>query len=163
MNLVEEKLNQLLLLRPYKGESQPALIKNLTIEYLKRELLWAQSLECDDKRSFPMDFTEYLRPQQLPEEVKQRFNRSPFCQSSAERKLCFNYLRWEQLWSDAPELFMPYELPDLFAPILKIFEKGGGLSTEHGFLDLWDYSDGANPVAGYYINGIRKRILDGDL
>jgi hypothetical protein len=105
-------------------------------EYLRRASWWAQALRATDEWPF-FDIAAHLAPQvYAPEELAGRLEEliSTGIGWPSVVDTCRNALRWAAVLDAA--VLVPGHLPDPFDPLLWLFERGGGWTTESGFIEL---------------------------
>jgi hypothetical protein len=105
-------------------------------EYLRRAAWWAQGLDATDKWPF-FDIAGLLAPEvHSPPEIAAKLEtliRNRVGWPSVDIS-CRAALRWAALLDAG--IPVPPQLEDPFEPLLLMFERGGGFTTEHGFIDL---------------------------
>lgn len=105
-------------------------------EYLRRSARWAETLDAATEWPF-FDIAGHLAPQvQAPDDLAPRLESliSTTIGWPAVARVCRAALRWAALLDAGVPL--PYGLDDPYEPMLLLFERGGGFTTEHGFVDL---------------------------
>jgi hypothetical protein len=105
-------------------------------EYLRRAAHWAQAYQATEHWPF-FDIAALVAPEvRVPGELAVELDaliRARIGWPSVAAA-CRGALRWAAVKdAGAP---VPAELPDPFEPLLSLFERGGGFTTEHGFVDL---------------------------
>ena len=114
------------------GRSRGALMQ----EYLRRAAWWAEELNAAGQWPF-FDIAGALAPgvqppRELSDQLEQKLRTR--IDSPALATACRAALRWAALLdSDFP---VPPRLQDPFEPLLLMFERGGGFTTEGIFIDL---------------------------
>ncbi len=105
-------------------------------EYLRRAAWWAQGLDATGKWPF-FDIAALLAPElHSPPELAEQLEtmiRNRVGWPSVDVS-CRAALRWAAVL-DA-RIPLPPQLEDPFEPLLLMFDRGGGFTTEHGFIDL---------------------------
>lgn len=109
-------------------------------EYLRRAALWAR--ELDGGKPWPFfDIAVLIAPDVQPSQglADQLEALIDECIGwPAVQAICRAALRWAALLDSGHSI--PVGLPDPYEPLLVMFERGGGFTTEHGFIEL----DGAS-------------------
>jgi hypothetical protein len=105
-------------------------------EYLRRAAGWAQQLDATDEWPFfdvaaHVDPTVRARPMLV--ERLERFM-SANIGWPAVRKTCLAALHWSAL-CHSPAVRLT-GLEDPIEPLIVMYERGGGFTTEHGFIDV---------------------------
>ena len=105
-------------------------------EYLRRVAWWAQELDATSRWPF-FDIAGSLAPEvHTPPELAEQLEtliRNRVGWPSVDVS-CRAALRWAAVLDAGIPL--PPQLEDPFEPLLLMFERGGGFTTEHGFIDL---------------------------
>ncbi|MFF8619284.1 hypothetical protein [Streptomyces sp. NPDC015350] len=119
----------------WRHENSRALLMR---EYLRRAALWAD--RCGAGRSWPFfDLTEHIDPSvRVPDGIAAELDEvlrgvGP----SSVRTTCRSAVRWAVFRSGSaagPRPDLP-DLPDLYGPLLTLYERGGGFFVEE-FIDL---------------------------
>ncbi len=119
-------------------------------EYLHRMSLWSKAINHPELWPF-YDLSSYLyAPQKAKEyqiiQLKQHLTKFPL--NRLVKHTCEWYLSWSFI---ADEMTKKYQLPDPFAPLILMYERGGTFYTEHGFFCV---SVASFPNHGweYYLN-----------
>lgn len=105
-------------------------------EYLRRSAWWARALDAVAEWPF-FDIAAHIAPEvQVPEHLTRQLEDliSTRIGWPSVARVCRAALRWAAL-ADArnpPD----YGLDDPYEPLVLLFERGGGFTTEHGFIDL---------------------------
>jgi hypothetical protein len=105
-------------------------------EYLRRASWWAQFLHATEEWPF-FDIAVHLAPQvHAPEELASRLEAlvSTGIGWPSVVETCRNALRWAAVLDAGVPV--PGHLADPFEPLLWLFERGGGWTTESGFIEL---------------------------
>jgi hypothetical protein len=108
----------------------------LMAEYLRRAALWAQALDATDEWPF-FDIAAHLAPSvHVPDDQAKElealiYNRVGW--PSVDRS-CRAALRWAALQDS--DVSLPPVLDDPYEPLLLMFDRGGGWTTEAGFIDV---------------------------
>jgi hypothetical protein len=105
-------------------------------EYLRRASWWAQVLQATDEWPF-FDIAAHLVPQvYAPKELASRLEEliSTGIGWPSVVDTCRNALRWAAVLDAAVPI--PDNLADPFDPLLWLFKRGGGWTTESGFIEL---------------------------
>ena len=115
-----------------KRKSRTALMR----EYLRRSAWWAQAVNATDEWPF-FDIAAHINPAvranpELVGELEAFIANNIGFPSVA--KTCVAALHWAALLA-TPGVRLP-DLPDPFAPLLMMYERGGGFTTEHGFIEV---------------------------
>jgi hypothetical protein len=124
----------------------------LVEEYLRRSVLWAKALKDMDSWPF-FDVALHILPEaQIPEHLINQVIDKLSVDLWVER-ICKLYLHWAYL-KDQPEI-TAFNLPDPYEPLIRLYERGGRFTTEHGFLYVgladvprrdWRKYDLPNPI-----------------
>jgi hypothetical protein len=118
-------------------------------EYLRRAALWAR--ELDSEAAWPFfDIAALIAPdleppQELAEELEALIYERvgwPTVQTC-----CRAAMRWAGLLDSGYRI--PAGLPDPYAPLLLMFDRGGGFYTEHVFIELDGASIMQKPMENY--------------
>ncbi|HEX3789911.1 MAG TPA: hypothetical protein VHW44_18735 [Pseudonocardiaceae bacterium] len=123
----------------WSGETSfdfPRSRARLMKEYLRRAAFWARAFEATDQWPF-FDVVASLAPEvRTPEGAAAELETListrigwPSVAASARYAL-----RWAAVLDAG--VHVPSTLADPFEPLLLLFERGGGYTTEHGFVDL---------------------------
>jgi hypothetical protein len=105
-------------------------------EYLRRSAWWARALDAVAEWPF-FDVAAYIAPEvQVPQHLAQQLEDliSTRVGWPSVARACRAALHWAAL-TDA-QTPLEYGLDDPCEPLLLLFERGGGFTTEHGFIDL---------------------------
>ena len=107
-------------------------------EYLRRAALWAKVLNCTDEWPF-FDVTAHIYPLETVDEAKiealnTHFTQTPFYVAGIIEKTCKWFIQWERV-KNLPKV-SEFTLPEPYEPLIKMYERGGIFSTEHGFFDF---------------------------
>jgi hypothetical protein len=124
--------DRLLALPWRRDESRLRSHAALVREYLRRAALWAAAL--DGTESWPFaDLADRLGAEPVPPDLLDRLNRGleSAGASPRARELSAYAVRWAGI---PPALTAPYGLPDPYEPLVRLFERGGDLQAEHGFV-----------------------------
>lgn len=105
-------------------------------EYLRRATLWARALDCTSEWPFfdvawHVDPTLRARPP-LVEALDRRLSEIPLW--SAVRDTCVWSLQWAAV--QAHSRGSSPALDDPFEPLVRMYERGGGFTSEHGFIQV---------------------------
>jgi hypothetical protein len=131
-------------------------------EYLRRAALWAQ--ELDGGKPWPFFDIPVLiapdvhPPQDLADQLEALIDERigwPAVQTS-----CRAALRWAALLDSGHPV--PVGLPDPYEPLLRVFERGGGFTTEHGFIELDGASVSRRSITDYLSDEPVLASLDPD-
>ncbi len=105
-------------------------------EYLRRSAWWAEALDCTARWPF-FDVAGHIDPsvradpvlvERVEEQLRGQTGWPPV------KETCIWALHWAALrW--VPGLPVP-DLPDPFEPLLRMYERGGGFTTEHDFIQV---------------------------
>ncbi len=105
-------------------------------EYLRRAAWWAQ--ELDATREWPFfDIAAHVEPEvRAPHDLADQLEKLIFTRIGwpSLRTICRAALRWAAVLDAGVP--MPHRLGDPYEPLLLMFERGGGFTTEHGFIEL---------------------------
>jgi hypothetical protein len=108
----------------------------LMAEYLRRAAQWAEALDATGEWPF-FDIAAHLEPSiQVPEDQAKELEAliSNHVGWPSVDRSCRAALRWAALKdADVP---LPPGLDDPYEPLLMMFDRGGGWTTEAGFLDV---------------------------
>jgi hypothetical protein len=105
-------------------------------EYLRRSAWWAQTLDAVAEWPF-FDIAAHLAPEvHVPEGIARHLEDliSTRIGWPSVAGACRAALHWAAL-TDA-RIPTAYELDDPYEPLVLLFERGGGFTTEHGYIDL---------------------------
>jgi hypothetical protein len=105
-------------------------------EYLRRASLWAEVLDATEAWPF-FDIAGHLAPEvDTPEEFASQLEAliSTGIGWPSVMDTCRNVLRWAAVLDAGVPI--PGDLADPFDPMLWLFERGGGWTTEGGFIEL---------------------------
>lgn len=108
----------------------------LMLEYLRRTAWWAQALDATEHWPF-FDIASHIDPTTRADPgLVDRLKKFMSAQVvwSPVRKTCIESLHWAALQSKS-NVRMP-DLEDPFEPLIMMYERGGGFTTEHGFIDV---------------------------
>jgi hypothetical protein len=109
---------------------------SLMREYLRRASWWAEALHATEEWPF-FDIAARLAPRvHTPEELASRLEAliSTGIGWPSAVDSCRNALRWADILDSGVRV--PGNLVDPFDPLLWLFERGGGWTTEGGFIEL---------------------------
>jgi hypothetical protein len=109
---------------------------HLMREYLRRSAWWARTLDAVGEWPF-FDIAAHIAPDvQAPEDLARQLEDliSTRIGWPSVAAACRAALRWAAL-TDA-KTPSTYGLDDPYEPLVLLFERGGGFTTEHGFIDL---------------------------
>ncbi len=105
-------------------------------EYLRRSAWWARALDAVAEWPF-FDIAAHIAPEvQVPQHLAQQLEDliSARVGWPSVARACRAALHWAAL-TDA-KTPLKYGLDDPYEPLVLLFERGGGFTTEHGFIDL---------------------------
>ncbi|WP_143086366.1 hypothetical protein [Amycolatopsis saalfeldensis] len=107
----------------------------LMVEYLRRAAIWADALDAGDEWPF-LDVAAHLDPNLRadPKTIKQLDEISVYIASPQVRIVVESSLHLATL-RDASTAGIP-DLPDLYEPLLILFERGGGFGISNNFIDF---------------------------
>jgi hypothetical protein len=131
-------------------------------EYLRRAALWAT--ELDGGKPWPFfDIAELIAPdvhppQEMADQLEAVIDEG--IGWPAVQTVCRAALRWAALLDFGHPI--PPVLPDPYEPLLLMFERGGGFTTEHGFIELDGASVSRRSIADYLSDEPVLASLDPD-
>ncbi|GDY34010.1 hypothetical protein [Gandjariella thermophila] len=105
-------------------------------EYLRRAACWAQQLDATDEWPF-FDVAAHVDPTaRAHPTLVERLEKfmSANIGWPAVRKTCLAALHWSTLRDSAAVRLAGLEGP--FEPLIVMYERGGGFTTEHGFIEV---------------------------
>lgn len=105
-------------------------------EYLRRAALWADAFAMTGQWPF-FDVAAVLTPEvQVPGNLAAQLETviATSIGWPSVATICRASLRWATVRDAGMDI--PNRLPDPYEPLLLLFERGGGFTTEHGFADL---------------------------
>lgn len=107
-------------------------------EYLRRAALWAKALDCTDEWPF-FDVAAHICPLECADDtnvklLKTHFTETPFYVAGMIEKTCEWFLHWDRV-KNLPKV-SEFTLPELYEPLIIMYERGGIFSMEHGFFDF---------------------------
>ena len=110
---------------------------SLMREYLRRAARWAESLNCTSEWPF-FDIAAHVDPTVradpvLVTRIEKNFEAHPAWPPVRDTSIWA--LQWAQLKAISPSSIPPH-LEDPFEPLILMYERGGGFTTEHGFVDV---------------------------
>lgn len=104
----------------------------LMTEYLRRATLWVMAFNISGKGRFfnlaGIIMPDVSAPQHLIDEVEE------LPANWWGRRICTWYLLWAMI-KDHPEV-TKLDLPDLYEPLIRLYERGGSFTMEHTFIDV---------------------------
>lgn len=106
-------------------------------EYLRRAAWWAEELDATEDWPF-FDIAAHLAPDvSVPDELASQLEAliSAGIGWPSVADSCRNALRWAAVLDAGTPV--PKHLEDPFEPLLLLFERGGGWTTEHGLIELY--------------------------
>lgn len=106
----------------------------LALEYLRRITLWQQYIQVESETWPFFDVVQEISPKiKVPETIITSFEE--YCDtatiSSFAERICSWYLRWVTYIEQGST---PSEPPPPYEPLIILYERGGTLRTEHGYL-----------------------------
>jgi hypothetical protein len=106
-------------------------------EYLRRAAWWAEELDATEEWPF-FDIAAHVAPDvSVPDELASQLEEliSAGIGWPSVADSCRNVLRWAAVLDAGVP--MPKDLEDPYEPLLLLFERGGGWTTEHGLIELY--------------------------
>ena len=115
---------------------RPSQLKLLQ-EFLRRELLWAKSLDIFTERPANEFYALAQSISPSTRYPKEAFAILEHLQLSEPERRCANEAtRWYWLLDHCPEQILERDLPDPYEPLIWFLGRGGRFSIEHGIFDV---------------------------
>jgi hypothetical protein len=131
---LEDAIDRLQLIKWGEGEYEHR-ISNLYLlkEYLRRATLWSKRIASPAALPF-YDIPFYIAPSTRVEKELVEIKILKRYLTPLMFNICEWYLHWT-LISETSSVRV-YNLPEPYEPLIKLFERGGALSIENGYIDV---------------------------